>query len=148
MSETPLQSLARTDSAAWKEYRELATRIGKLNEVIRENEIVAAGWRGAHHKTMNELNNAERKIKKLEDKLSALQQVTGELCPLCGWAMRFPGELCRCELQKRVEELEEQVAFPVCKTCGWLHIQDKKIKELEAEVLSLQPRVFTEWEKT
>ena len=32
-------------------------------------------------------------------------QVSGELCEKCGWAMKFPGEKCRCELLAEVERL-------------------------------------------
>jgi hypothetical protein len=38
-------------------------------------------------------------IKKLERELAAANQIMGELCESCGWAMRFPDQPCRCELE-------------------------------------------------
>lgn len=40
----------------------------------------------------------------LHKQLLHLSQVTGELCSLCGWAMKFPDEPCRCELAIRLGE--------------------------------------------
>jgi ketopantoate reductase len=37
--------------------------------------------------------------KKLERELAAANQIMGELCESCGWAMRFPDQPCRCELE-------------------------------------------------
>jgi len=37
-------------------------------------------------------------IKHLRSELALAEQVSGELCHACGWAMKFPGEPCRCEL--------------------------------------------------
>ena len=31
-----------------------------------------------------------------------IEQVTGEICDRCGWAMKFPDEPCRCELEKEL----------------------------------------------
>jgi predicted RNase H-like nuclease (RuvC/YqgF family) len=36
---------------------------------------------------------------KLERELAAANQIMGELCESCGWAMRFPDQPCRCELE-------------------------------------------------
>lgn len=36
-----------------------------------------------------------------------LKQVTGVLCDECGWAMKFPDELCRCELEKENKKQRE-----------------------------------------
>jgi hypothetical protein len=47
------------------------------------------------------LNEVER----LTNDLAMAQQVSGELCQSCGWAMKFPGEPCRCELLAKVERL-------------------------------------------
>lgn len=50
--------------------------------------------------------------KKLETELIALQeehdllvQTSGELCNKCNWRMKFPDELCRCELEKERNQL-------------------------------------------
>ena len=32
--------------------------------------------------------------------MSDYDQTKGELCPKCGWAMKFPGEPCRCDLER------------------------------------------------
>lgn len=39
--------------------------------------------------------------------LCMLKQVSGVLCDKCGWAMRFPQELCRCELDEQNKKLRE-----------------------------------------
>ncbi len=46
-------------------------------------------------------------VERLKNELAMTQQVSGELCEKCGWAMRFPNELCRCELQSEVERLRD-----------------------------------------
>ena len=42
--------------------------------------------------------------------LCMLKQVSGELCDKCGWAMKFPEELCRCELEEENKRLRELLA--------------------------------------
>jgi hypothetical protein len=37
--------------------------------------------------------------RQLERELAAANQIMGELCESCGWAMRFPDQPCRCELE-------------------------------------------------
>ena len=39
--------------------------------------------------------------------LCMLKQVSGELCDKCGWAMKFPEELCRCELEEENKKLRK-----------------------------------------
>ncbi len=41
-----------------------------------------------------------------EDAVKRLEQVSGELCPKCGWAMKFPGESCRCELVSAIARVK------------------------------------------
>jgi hypothetical protein len=48
------------------------------------------------------LNEVER----LTNDLAMARQVSGELCEACGWAMKFPGEPCRCKLLDEVERLK------------------------------------------
>lgn len=36
-------------------------------------------------------------------------QTKGELCDKCGWAMKFPSEPCRCELELEVKALHSQL---------------------------------------
>ena len=41
-------------------------------------------------------------------KIAELEQVSGHLCPKCGWAMKFPDEPCRCELESVVKWIASQ----------------------------------------
>jgi hypothetical protein len=45
-------------------------------------------------------------VERLTNDLAMARQVSGELCEACGWAMKFPGEPCRCELVKWRDEWE------------------------------------------
>jgi hypothetical protein len=47
-------------------------------------------------------------VERLTNDLAMARQVSGELCEACGWAMKFPGEPCRCELLDEVERLKER----------------------------------------
>ena len=44
-------------------------------------------------------------VERLKNDVAMAVQVSGELCASCGWAMKFPGEPCRCELLTKVERL-------------------------------------------
>ena len=52
-------------------------------------------------------------VERLREAHAMAVQVSGELCEKCGWAMKFPGEKCRCELLAEVERLtgERDEAF-------------------------------------
>lgn len=41
--------------------------------------------------------------------MSNYDQTKGEECPKCGWAMKFPGERCRCELEHENAALRERL---------------------------------------
>jgi hypothetical protein len=43
-------------------------------------------------------------VEGLNNDLAMARQVSGELCQACGWAMKFPGEPCRCELLRWRDE--------------------------------------------
>jgi hypothetical protein len=45
-------------------------------------------------------------VERLKNDLAMARQVSGELCEACGWAMKFPGEPCRCELLRWRDEWE------------------------------------------
>ena len=45
-------------------------------------------------------------VERLTNDLAMARQVSGELCEACGWAMKFPGEPCRCALLDEVERLK------------------------------------------
>ena len=49
----------------------------------------------------------QQEVERLRDAHAMAVQVSGELCEKCGWAMKFPGEKCRCELLAEVERLRE-----------------------------------------
>jgi hypothetical protein len=48
-------------------------------------------------------------VERLRDAHAMAVQVSGELCEKCGWAMKFPGEKCRCELLAEVERLTAEL---------------------------------------
>jgi len=47
--------------------------------------------------------------RQLERELAAAKQIMGELCESCGWAMRFPDQPCRCELERELAEARDQL---------------------------------------
>ena len=47
--------------------------------------------------------------KQLERELAAANQIMGELCESCGWAMRFPDQPCRCKLERELAEALEEL---------------------------------------
>jgi hypothetical protein len=49
-------------------------------------------------------------VERLTNDLAMARQVSGELCEKCGWAMKFPGEPCRCALLDEVERLTTLLA--------------------------------------
>jgi len=40
------------------------------------------------------------RVVRAENELAAAEQIMGELCESCGWAMRLPDQPCRCELER------------------------------------------------
>ena len=52
-----------------------------------------------------ECGNSDCKIAFLEEKVLLLEQVSGMLCDKCGWAMKFPEEPCRCELEQQNKKM-------------------------------------------
>lgn len=53
-------------------------------------------------------------------------QIKVELCEKCGWAMKFPGKPCRCELKRESNQLRAQLAEA-----------ESSLKALRAECLRL-----------
>jgi hypothetical protein len=51
---------------------------------------------------------ASRFARQLERELAAANQIMGELCESCGWAMRLPDQPCRCELERELAEVRKQ----------------------------------------
>lgn len=47
-------------------------------------------------------------VQRLRLEKAMVEQTSGVLCDLCGWAMKFPDEPCRCELVKRLEETQKE----------------------------------------
>ena len=55
----------------------------------------------------SEIKRLIQENKVFKNKILELQQITGELCDKCGWAMKFPDEPCRCELEEKIRYLED-----------------------------------------
>jgi hypothetical protein len=53
------------------------------------------------------------RVSELEDKLAQAEQVSGEYCEKCGWAMKFPGQPCRCELEAQNARLRKALAAEI-----------------------------------
>jgi len=53
------------------------------------------------------------RVVRAENELAAAKQIMGELCESCGWAMRFPGQPCRCELERELAEAKEYAAYEI-----------------------------------
>jgi hypothetical protein len=80
----------------------VADGLGYLNSAegqggyeVAEPETVIGAW-----------SEQEREVERLKNDLAMARQVSGELCEACGWAMKFPGEPCRCALLDEVERLK------------------------------------------
>lgn len=75
-------------------------------KTLRELADQAAAEQGLAQRRMTEAqvarDEARAEVERLKQELAMAQQVSGELCDKCGWAMKFPGEPCRCELEKIV----------------------------------------------
>jgi len=68
-----------------------------------------------------------------------LKQVSGVLCDKCGWAMRFPQEPCRCELQQERDKLFMTIVAIEKILPREEYISDKTLPEnIQAYILSLQ----------
>lgn len=61
------------------------------------------------HAAPTDLRALLAEVERLRDAHAMAVQVSGELCEKCGWAMRFPGEKCRCELLAEVERLQKTI---------------------------------------
>jgi hypothetical protein len=100
------------------DLRALLAEIDRLKTALDEKEAdmhlrirqgydktVADSWRSHCARIEQERDAARVQVERLTDDLALARQVSGELCEACGWAMKFPGEPCRCELLKEVERL-------------------------------------------
>lgn len=50
--------------------------------------------------------------------MSDYDQTKGELCDKCGWAMKFPDEPCRCELERENAELRYALEIALGSLCS------------------------------
>jgi hypothetical protein len=76
---------------------------------IRERLDVVEQVGGIYVGTVNFLDDLRAlldEVERLTNDLAMARQVSGELCEACGWAMKFPGEPCRCEMVKWRDEWE------------------------------------------
>ncbi len=70
----------------------------------------------------------KHKYENLHQKLLEETQTKGLECDKCGWAMKFPDEPCRCELEDKIKQIEASA------TRGWemadsLHLAVKEQRE-------------------
>jgi hypothetical protein len=78
-----------------------ATAQGLADRVVRqENELAEANHQVG--KYADEARQAIDAHGAAVVELAAAKQIMGELCESCGWAMRFPGQPCRCELEREL----------------------------------------------
>ena len=56
-----------------------------------------------------EIRNLKEQIESLKLELRYSEQTKGSLCENCGWSMKFPEELCRCELMEENENLKKEI---------------------------------------
>lgn len=56
--------------------------------------------------------------------MSAYDQTKGELCDKCGWAMKFPGEPCRCELERENAALKAKRAVLISVVESLVEVSD------------------------
>lgn len=68
-----------------------------LQDTLENLRLLAEDKNSSLH-VSNTCERALFAIVALSEKCRTLSQVMGELCDACGWAMKFPGEPCRCEL--------------------------------------------------
>jgi hypothetical protein len=54
---------------------------------------------GSAHELLDALESAQAELAATKTELAHVVQVSGVLCEKCGWAMKFPDEPCRCELE-------------------------------------------------
>lgn len=69
---------------------------------IGEHRFPDLTWKARCEETVSDLREARDQVERLIQELAMALQVSGELCNNCGWAMKFPDELCRCELEKDI----------------------------------------------
>jgi len=70
--------------------------------------------------------------------LAAVKQTMGELCESCGWAMRFPGQPCRCELERELADLKESItslSHPNCRDLLRELAEAREQRDMLAEAL-------------
>jgi hypothetical protein len=56
----------------------------------------------------SEIKRLVEENKVFKHKILELQQISGILCDNCGWAMKFPDEPCRCELEDKLNKLQKR----------------------------------------
>jgi hypothetical protein len=85
-------------------------------------------------------------VERLKNDLAMAVQVSGELCEKCGWAMKFPGEPCRCELLAEVERLHiERDALVKEKTTAVMLREDERVMPTEGGMHVQRWCTGTDW---
>lgn len=82
------------ENAKW-----LSEKVDKLKEENANLEERRKAEFEHANKWAERAHRAEAEIVRLKRQILSLEQTRGEECDKCGWAMKFPGELCRCELE-------------------------------------------------
>ena len=78
----------------------------KLKKLLRDaNRGAERNMRLATNVTKKNIA-LQKRAEKDEARIAELEQQHGILCDNCGWAMAFPGEPCRCELEAELKELK------------------------------------------
>jgi hypothetical protein len=60
-------------------------------------------WKVAYEESLKHLQIVGGNLTKAEAKNAELEQVSGSMCDKCGFAMKFPDEPCRCELEAALD---------------------------------------------
>jgi len=87
----------------------------------------------------DEVERLEREVAALRQKLASVEQVSGELCEKCGWAMKFPTDLCRCELERENAALRIEIKDAGMKGLSVaLEAYTRDLQDVKAEITALQ----------
>jgi len=79
-----------------QDVSDLLDEIGEYQKT-KSREIAALEW--DHVEKCRQLSAARAELAATKTELAHVVQVSGVLCEKCGWAMKFPDEPCRCELE-------------------------------------------------
>lgn len=93
-------------------------------------------------KQENRADALEAENEELKQSILMLQQVSGILCDKCGWAMKFPEELCRCELEQRVKMLRDALDQMDINICSAGDLMTKEDMQEAERLIALRDTVL------